>query len=210
MTRPRGPQRGLALLAKRVLDCGISAGVLCASAPVLGAAAVAVRVSMGAPVLFTQERPGLGARPFRIYKLRTMRRARPGDRDEDRLTPLGRWLRKTSIDELPQLVNVLRGDMSLVGPRPLLMQYVKRYSPQQARRLDVLPGITGWAQVNGRNAISWPEKLALDTWYVDHWSFGLDVRILAKTVRTVLKREGISAANEATMPEFMGETHEVG
>jgi lipopolysaccharide/colanic/teichoic acid biosynthesis glycosyltransferase len=163
---------------------------------------------MGSPVLFVQERPGLGGRPFRLVKFRTMRHATAPDGaplpDADRLTPLGRFLRATSLDELPQLWNVLRGELSLVGPRPLLMQYLARYTPEQARRQDVLPGITGWAQVNGRNALAWDEKLALDVWYVDHWSLGLDLKILVRTLGKVLRRDGISQRGQATMPEFLG------
>jgi lipopolysaccharide/colanic/teichoic acid biosynthesis glycosyltransferase len=176
--------------------------------PVLGGVAVAIRATMGAPVLFTQDRPGLGGRIFRVVKFRTMRHAAGPDGrplpDAERLTGLGRFLRATSLDELPQLWNVLRGDLSLVGPRPLLVQYLPRYTPEQARRHDVLPGITGWAQVNGRNTISWDEKFALDVWYVDHWTFALDLRILGLTLLRVLRRDGISQDGHATMPEFLG------
>jgi lipopolysaccharide/colanic/teichoic acid biosynthesis glycosyltransferase len=175
---------------------------------VLAAVAVAIRVRMGSPVLFRQDRPGLQGRPFRLAKFRTMRAAAgPTGRplpDGERLTALGRFLRASSLDELPQLWNVLAGDLSLVGPRPLLMQYLARYSPEQARRHEVRPGITGWAQVNGRNALSWEEKFALDVWYVDHWSLALDLRILALTALQVLRRSGISREGYATMPEFMG------
>lgn len=177
-------------------------------APVLAWLYLRVRRVLSTPVLFTQERPGLHGRPFQLVKFRTMTDARDtaGNLlpDAERLTPFGRWLRATSLDELPELWNVLRGDMSLVGPRPLLMQYLDRYSPEQARRHEVRPGITGWAQVNGRNAISWEEKPTLDVWYVDHRNVWLDVRILALTVWKVLRREGIAADGEATMPEFMG------
>lgn len=201
-------QKGLPLLAKKMLDrtaalCGLVAG-----APLLGMTAVLVRATMGTPVFFRQERPGLHGKPFHIYKLRTMKDAR--DRagnllpDAERLTALGRFLRKTSLDELPQLVNVLKGDLSLVGPRPLLMQYLPLYDAEQARRHDVLPGITGWAQVNGRNALSWEEKFALDVWYVDHWSLALDLRILAKTAAKVLGSKDISSAGHVTMPNFEG------
>jgi lipopolysaccharide/colanic/teichoic acid biosynthesis glycosyltransferase len=186
-----------------VASIGLLAGL-----PVLLLAALLVRVRMGSPVLFSQVRPGRAARPFRLVKLRTMRDATGPDGqplpDAQRLTRLGRFLRASSIDELPQLWNVLRGDLSLVGPRPLLMQYLPRYSPDQARRHEVMPGITGWAQVNGRNAISWEERFALDVWYVDHWSLGLDARILARTVTTVFRRSGISREGHATMPEFTG------
>ena len=195
-------------VAKRLLDLAGAGAALTLGAPVLAAVGVAVRVSMGAPVLFRQQRPGLHGRPFTIYKFRTMRdavgpdgRPRP---DAERLTAVGRFLRATSLDELPELWNVLRGDMSLVGPRPLMMQYLPRYSAEQARRHDVKPGVTGWAQINGRNALDWDDKLALDVWYVDHRSLALDLRILARTVTAVLRREGISHEGDATMPEFMG------
>jgi lipopolysaccharide/colanic/teichoic acid biosynthesis glycosyltransferase len=205
-SRPR--QSGWPLLAKRVLDRGAAAAGLLVAAPILLAAAVAVRVSMGSPVLFRQVRPGRGGVPFVLLKFRTMREALDADGrplpDELRLTRLGRLLRSTSLDELPQLWNVLRGELSLVGPRPLLVRYLERYTPEQARRHEVLPGITGWAQVNGRNAISWEEKFALDVWYVDHWTPGLDVRILAMTVARLIRREGVSQEGHATMPEFMG------
>ncbi len=178
------------------------------AAPVLAGAAVAVRATMGSPVLFRQKRPGKGERVFEIVKFRTMREATdPEGRplsDAERLTPVGRWLRATSVDELPQLWNVLRGDLSLVGPRPLLVRYLPRYSPEQRRRHEVMPGITGWAQIHGRNAISWEEKFALDVWYVEHWSLALDARILIETVGRVLKRDGVSSEGHATMPEFEG------
>ena len=168
-----------------------------------------VRRKLGSPVFFRQVRPGLYGKPFEMVKFRTMTDARGPDGqllpDAERLTPFGRWLRATSLDELPELWNVLRGEMSLVGPRPLLMEYLPLYSPEQARRHEVRPGITGWAQVNGRNAISWADKFALDVWYVDHRSLWLDLRILWLTVRKVLVRDGISAAGEATMPRFEGD-----
>jgi len=170
--------------------------------PLLLIAGLAVRLALGRPVLFVQERPGLGGRPFRLVKFRTMREG-PGT-DAERLTRLGRWLRLTSLDELPELLNVLRGEMSLVGPRPLLMRYLPRYTPEQARRHEVRPGITGWAQVKGRNAITWEQKFAYDVWYVDHRSLGLDLKILFLTVWRVVTRQGISAEDEATMSEFMG------
>lgn len=167
-----------------------------------------VRNKLGSPVFFTQTRPGLRGRPFKMVKFRTMTDARGPDGqllpDADRLTAFGRFLRTTSLDELPELWNVLKGDMSLVGPRPLLMEYLPLYSPEQARRHEVRPGITGWAQVNGRNALSWEDKFRLDVWYVDHRSPWLDIRILWLTVRKVLAREGVSAAGEATMPKFTG------
>jgi sugar transferase EpsL len=163
---------------------------------------------MGRPVLFRQRRPGRFQKPFELLKFRTMAESRDSDGkllpDADRLTRVGRLLRATSVDELPQLWNVLCGNMSLVGPRPLLMKYLDRYTPEQVRRHDVLPGITGWAQINGRNAIGWEEKFSMDTWYVDHWSLWLDVKILCGTVLRVLRREGISNQDCSTMPEFMG------
>jgi lipopolysaccharide/colanic/teichoic acid biosynthesis glycosyltransferase len=202
-------QRGWRALAKRGIDV-VGAGVaLVLSAPILGAAAAAIRWDLGSPVIFTQERAGRNGRAFRIYKFRTMRDAGTGtevrpETDAARLTKLGSWLRDTSIDELPELWNVLRGDMSLVGPRPLLMKYVPRYSSEQARRLDVLPGLTGWAQINGRNALSWDARFALDTWYVDNWSLGLDLLVIVRTIRTVTEREGVAHDGHATMPEFLG------
>jgi lipopolysaccharide/colanic/teichoic acid biosynthesis glycosyltransferase len=177
-------------------------------APGLILVALMVYVTMGPPVLFRQMRPGLHGRPFRIAKFRTMSAALDENgnvhSDEVRITLLGRLLRATSVDELPQLWNVVAGDLSFVGPRPLLLRYLPRYSPEQARRHDVPPGITGWAQVNGRNAISWEEKFALDVWYVDNWSLGLDVKILAMTVAKVVRGSGVSREGHATMPEFMG------
>jgi sugar transferase EpsL len=193
---------------KRVIDVAVAATVLLACLPVLACVALGIRRTMGRPVLFRQRRPGLGGRPFLLYKFRTMDNARdPGGQllpDAQRLTPLGRLLRRTSLDELPQLWNVLRGEMSLVGPRPLLMQYLERYSPEQARRHDMLPGITGWAQINGRNALTWDDKFRLDVWYVDHWSFWLDIKILWLTLWKVLMREGISQPGHATAEEFKG------
>ena len=201
-------QSGWRGAAKRVVDLSVAGTALVVAAPILGVAALAIRVSMGSPVLFRQERPGLGGKPFRVYKLRTMRDARGPDGrllpDAERLTSIGRAIRAASLDELPQLLNVVRGEMSLVGPRPLLMQYLGRYSTEQARRHEVRPGITGWAQVNGRNAVSWDERFRLDVWYVDHVSFGLDLRIVLRTIGLVLRREGISAADHATMPPFEG------
>lgn len=167
-----------------------------------------VRRRLGSPVFFCQKRPGLHGRPFNMVKFRTMTDARGSDgqllTDADRLTAFGRFLRASSLDELPELWNVLKGGMSLVGPRPLLMEYLPLYSPEQSRRHEVRPGITGWAQVNGRNALSWEDKFAFDVWYVDHHSLWLDVKILWLTVRKVLAREGISAVGEATMPKFTG------
>jgi lipopolysaccharide/colanic/teichoic acid biosynthesis glycosyltransferase len=194
---------------KRLLDILLSACGLFVLAVPLMALAWQVRRKLGSPVLFTQVRPGVHGKPFRMVKFRTMTDARDASGallpDAQRLTPFGRFLRASSMDELPELWNVLRGEMSLVGPRPLLMEYLPLYSPEQARRHEVRPGITGWAQVNGRNAISWADKFALDVWYVDHRSLFLDIRILWLTVRKVLVREGISAAGEATMPRFEGD-----
>ena len=201
-------QAGLPLYAKKAFDRVAAATALVATAPIIATAAAAVRLTMGGPAFFTQVRPGLRGVPFRVVKMRTMRDARDADGallpDSERLTPLGVFLRKTSIDELPQLWNVVRGDLSLVGPRPLLMQYLDRYDPEQSRRHDVLPGITGWAQIHGRNSIRWDEKLALDVWYVDHWSPVLDLRILIGTVAAVVRSSGIAADGHATMPEFQG------
>jgi len=193
---------------KRVFDVVVSATALVVLAPVMGLIALAVWRTMGRPVLFRHVRPGLHGKPFVMYKFRTMRDLRDAEGnllpDEARLTPFGRWLRTTSLDELPELVNVLRGEMSLVGPRPLLMEYLERYTPEQARRHEVKPGITGWAQIHGRNNLSWEERLRLDVWYVDHWSLWLDLKILWRTLWMVLRREGISAQGHATMPEFRG------
>jgi len=192
--------------AKRAIDVlGATAG-LAALGPVLLLVALAIWSRLGAPVLFRQVRPGLHGRPFELLKFRTMTGARDSAGelrpDGERLTRLGSWLRATSLDELPELINVLCGDMSLVGPRPLLVDYLAHYSPEQARRHEVRPGITGWAAVHGRNATSWERRLALDVWYVDHWSLRLDLKILLMTVVKVLKREGISADGHATMPRF--------
>ncbi|HEX8063303.1 MAG TPA: sugar transferase [Allosphingosinicella sp.] len=194
--------------AKRLTDIVLSAAGLVVLAPVLAVVAAAVAAALGRPVLFRQVRPGLHARPFRLIKFRTMLDAVDADGepldDAQRLTRFGRFLRASSLDELPELWNVLKGEMSLVGPRPLLMQYLPLYSPEQARRHEVRPGLTGWSQVNGRNALSWPEKLALDTWYVDNRSFGLDLRILLMTIAKVVSRAGISAEGSATTPYFRG------
>lgn len=181
---------------KRLLDVVVSGAGIVALSPVLGAVALAVGASMGRPVLFRQRRPGLHGRPFTMYKFRTMRDAVDAEGNplpnEARVTRFGSFLRSTSLDELPELWNVLKGDMSLVGPRPLLMEYLPLYTPEQARRHEVRPGITGWAQVNGRNAVSWEEKFRLDVWYVDHRSFLLDLRILLLTLAKVVRREGIA------------------
>ena len=195
-------------LRKRLLDLAFTIPGLLAISPVLFIVAILIMARIGRPVFFRQERPGLNARPFSLYKFRTMTDGRDEDGallpDAQRLTPFGRFLRTTSLDELPELFNVLKGDMSLVGPRPLLMRYLDRYTPEQFRRHEMPPGLTGWAQVNGRNDLSWEEKFELDVWYVDHWSLWLDVKILALTLWKVLKKEGISQAGHATMEEFMG------
>jgi lipopolysaccharide/colanic/teichoic acid biosynthesis glycosyltransferase len=193
---------------KRLLDVTVAGAALLVGAPVLAGVALAVRTRLGAPVLFRQRRTGRGGAPFTLLKFRTMRPAPPGawdpSTDATRLTPLGRALRRWSLDELPQLWNVLAGDMSLVGPRPLPMEYLPRYSARQARRLAVTPGITGWAQVNGRNATDWPERFELDVWYVEHRSLALDLRILARTAWQVVAGRGVTQSGEATMREFTG------
>lgn len=195
-------------LLKRCLDLLASFVALLLLSPAFLVVAVLIRTRLGSPVIFRQIRPGLNGRPFTMYKFRTMLDARDkaGNLlpDEHRLTRFGRLLRSTSLDELPELFNVLIGDMSLVGPRPLLMEYLKRYSPRQARRHEVKPGITGWAQINGRNALSWEDKFDLDVWYVDHWSVWLDIKVLGLTVWKVVRREGISAEGHSTAPAFMG------
>ena len=200
------------LFIKRCMDMVGSGLGLVIFSPILMVLAILIRIRMGRPVMFKQMRPGLHGKPFYMYKFRTMtnKKDEQGNlfSDEQRLTRLGRFLRSTSMDELPELFNVLKGDMSLVGPRPLLIQYLDRYTLEQARRHEVKPGITGWAQVNGRNAITWEEKFALDVWYVDNQSLWLDMRILAMTVVQVFRREGISAAGEATMTEFKGNYEE--
>jgi lipopolysaccharide/colanic/teichoic acid biosynthesis glycosyltransferase len=208
LTAPDGrPRRGYEGV-KRLLDVVTSAVGLVVLAPLLGVAAAGIRLTMGSPVLFRQGRAGLGGKTFTLLKFRTMRPPRAGEDgpgyDAARLTRLGRWLRATSIDELPTLWNVLRGDMSLVGPRPLFVKYVDRYTRQQARRHEVKPGITGWAQINGRNALNWEEKFALDVEYVEHRSLGWDLAILARTLWKVVRAEGISQQDHATMPEFVG------
>lgn len=193
---------------KRIFDVVMAIVLLILLFPLLIILALMVRIELGSPILFEQERPGWRGHRFKMYKFRTM----TDDLDEngnlrsdaDRLTLFGKFLRNYSLDELPELVNVLRGEMSLVGPRPLLMHYLERYSPEEARRHEVKPGITGWAQVNGRNAISWSEKFKLDVWYVDNWNLALDLKILYLTIVKVLKKEGITQANHATAEEFMG------
>lgn len=192
---------------KRGIDIAASAAGLIVLSPVLGATALAVRTSMGSPVLFRQDRPGKDGKPFQMLKFRTMLPINPvkGQIDDaSRMTSVGSFLRSTSLDELPELINVLRGDMSLVGPRPLLMQYLDRYTPRQARRHEVRPGITGLAQVSGRNGLSWEERFELDVQYVDNWSLLADVKILKDTIMVVLKRDGIAEEGQATMTEFTG------
>jgi sugar transferase EpsL len=193
---------------KRLLDLAVASVAILLLSPLLVAVALVIMVSMGRPVLFRQQRPGRNGRPFELIKFRTMTPIKGSDdapeRDHDRIPRVGRFLRATSIDELPELWNVVRGDMSLVGPRPLLMRYLARYTPEQARRHAVRPGLTGWAQVSGRNAITWEEKFALDVWYVDNRSFWLDLRILLLTMRSILRKDGINAGEEETMPEFLG------
>jgi lipopolysaccharide/colanic/teichoic acid biosynthesis glycosyltransferase len=200
---PRGIPR-----SKRLFDLVLTIPGLILFSPIILIVAVLVRIQHGSPILFSQVRPGYRARLFTLRKFRTMTNVRDIDGnllpDEVRLTKLGRFLRASSLDELPELINVLKGEMSLIGPRPLLVQYLARYSPEQARRHAVLPGITGWAQINGRNAITWEDKFRLDVWYVDHWSLRLDLIILWQTFAKVIRREGISQPGHATAEEFMG------
>jgi len=195
---------------KRVIDLLVASSVAMLATPILVILALTIRFRMGSPIFFRQERPGLAGRSFVIYKFRTMREANDAAGcplpDSSRLTRLGRFLRSTSLDELPELWNVIRGDMSLVGPRPLLTEYLPIYDERQRRRHEVRPGLTGWAQVNGRNAVSWDERLEMDVWYVDNRSWRLDARILVMTVGAVLRRQGISAPGEATMGRFTGTT----
>ena len=192
---------------KRALDVTLGSAALVMSSPIIAGVGLAVASQLGRPVLFRQVRPGRYGQPFEMIKFRTMTGACDADGvllpDAERLTPFGRFLRSSSLDELPELWNVLKGDMSLVGPRPLLMRYLNRYTPEQARRHEVRPGITGLAQVSGRNALSWEDKFALDVWYVDNRSLWLDLKILGQTVLKVVRRDGVSAADHATMPEFL-------
>lgn len=195
-------------VVKRIFDIMLSSALVIIMSPILLATYLLVKIKLGSPAIFRQERPGRYGRIFTMYKFRSMTDARDKSGvllpDEIRLTSFGKFLRKTSLDELPELFNILKGDMSFVGPRPLLVRYLERYSPEQARRHEVKPGLTGWAQVNGRNAISWEEKFKLDVWYVDHWSLWLDLKILCMTCGKVLRREGISSKSHATMEEFWG------
>ncbi|MEX1247971.1 MAG: sugar transferase [Anaerolineales bacterium] len=194
--------------SKRILDLTLTAIGAIIALPVMALIALLVRLFHGTPVLFCQRRPGYRGLPFTLYKFRTMKEEHSQDGkprpDAERLTAFGRFLRALSLDELPELYNVLRGEMSLVGPRPLLMQYLDRYTPEQARRMLAPPGMTGWAQINGRNNVSWEDKFALDVWYVDHWSLWLDLRILLLTPLKVFRREGINQIGNATAMEFMG------
>ncbi len=195
--------------SKRLFDLSFSFLALVILSPILLLTAILVRIFLGTPILFKQKRPGCKGRPFFIYKFRSMRDAadRAGNPlpDSERLTRFGRILRSLSLDELPELFNILRGEMSFVGPRPLLMEYLPLYSPEQARRHDVVPGLTGWAQVNGRNALDWAARFKLDVWYVDNWSFGLDIKIIWMTVWKTISREGINQQGQATMEAFKGE-----
>jgi sugar transferase EpsL len=193
---------------KRAFDISLASVALLLLSPILGAMIVLVSLKLGSPVLFRQQRPGLNGRPFTLIKFRTMTDKRDAQGnllpDAQRLTKFGKFLRTSSLDELPELWNVLKGEMSLVGPRPLLMQYLPLYTPEQARRHEVRPGITGWAQVNGRNGISWQEKFALDVWYVDNHSFWIDLKIILLTILKILKREGINQEGVATVEYFAG------
>jgi sugar transferase EpsL len=195
-------------IPKRILDLILTIPGIIILFPLFLLVSVLVRIYHGTPIIFRQLRPGYKSKPFWVYKFRTMTDAHDDQDnllpDEQRITRIGAFLRSTSLDELPELWNVLRGEMSWVGPRPLLIQYLERYSPEQARRHEVLPGITGWAQINGRNALTWPEKFELDVWYVDHWSFWLDIKILLLSIIKVIRREGINQPGQATAEEFMG------
>jgi sugar transferase EpsL len=195
-------------ISKRLFDLTLTILGLIIVSPILFALVVVIWLLQGSPILFQQKRPGLHGKIFTIYKFRTMRDERDENDhpkpDEERITPLGKFLRTTSLDELPALINVLKGEMSLVGPRPLLIEYLPRYSVEQARRHETLPGITGWAQINGRNALSWHDRFRLDVWYVDHWSLMLDIKILLITLWKVIKREGISEPGFATAQKFQG------
>lgn len=195
-------------ISKRLLDLSLTIPGILFLSPLLLIISILLLINYGPPIIFRQKRPGFRGIPFWVYKFRTMIDSRDANNnllpDEERLTRLGHFLRSYSLDELPELLNVLKGEMSWVGPRPLLMQYLDRYSPEQARRHEVLPGITGWAQINGRNALTWEEKFKLDVWYVDHWTFWLDIKILLITAIKVLRKEGISQPGHATAEEFMG------
>jgi len=202
----------LVLMVKRLLDLCFAVFMLLSLAPLLALLSLGIRIIIGSPILFIQVRPGLNSKPFKLYKFRTMTNATDSKGiflpDAARMTRLGRFLRSTSLDELPELWNVLKGDMSLVGPRPLLMQYLDRYTPEQSRRHEVRPGITGWAQVNGRNTLTWKEKFELDVWYVDNRSLWLDIKIIGMTLCKILKQEGINQPGQTTMEEFKGSSNE--
>lgn len=194
---------------KRLFDLVITIPGLILASPIMACIAIVLWVKNGRPVIFKQKRPGYHGEIFTLYKFRTMRTDAMNPQgnvrtDNERITGIGRFLRSTSLDELPELINILTGEMSLVGPRPLLVAYLERYTPEQRRRHDVLPGMAGWAQINGRNLLTWEQKFSYDLWYVDHWSLWLDIKILALTIWKVLKREGISPAGQATMEEFLG------
>jgi sugar transferase EpsL len=195
-------------ISKRLFDLIAALIGLSILSPIILLTAILVRIFLGSPILFRQQRPGYKGHPFFIYKFRTMTNRLDPDGnllpDSERLTPFGRFLRSLSLDELPELFNILRGEMSFVGPRPLLMQYLPLYSPEQARRHDVMPGLTGWAQVNGRNAADWPTRFKLDVWYVDHWSFWLDIKIILMTFGKVFKRSGVNQEGQATVEYFTG------
>ena len=207
-------QKGMQRVAKRALDVAVSGVLLLVLLPCLVLLWLLVKFKLGSPAIFRQPRPGLRGVPFTIYKFRTMTDARDADGnllpDAARMTKFGDLLRSLSLDELPELVNVLTGEMSLVGPRPLRMQYLGRYTAEQMRRHDVPPGITGWAQINGRNTLTWEQRFELDVWYVDHWSFWLDIQILFKTLSQVIRREGVSPEGHVTMPEFGIDRQEAG
>jgi len=199
------------MILKRIFDVVFSGIGLVVLTPLMVVIAILIRITMGPPVLFCQIRPGVNGVPFTLFKFRTMRDGPPGvsavETDAQRMTPLGNVLRKCSLDELPELWNVFRGEMSLVGPRPLLMEYLEKYSPEQKRRMQVKPGLTGWAQIKGRNSLSWQEKFVLDVWYVDHQSFWLDLRIIILTVPVVFMGRGVSTPGEATTKVFSGQKH---
>lgn len=205
--------RRRSLIAKRILDVGIVVSSAPVTLPILGAISLVIWVVLGSPVLFRHQRPGLYGRPFDLLKFRTMRVSRESDdvvlSEQDRLTRFGKFMRSTSLDELPQLYNVLKGDMSLVGPRPLMVEYLNKYSPEQRRRHDALPGMTGWAQINGRNAIDWDRKFELDLWYINHQSFWLDLKILALTIPAILQRKDIRCPGEPSMRPFQGSSRQV-
>lgn len=201
-------QAGWRKAVKSAIDRAAALVLSVPAAPAAAVIAVAIRLTMGGPVLFRQKRGGLHGRVIEVLKFRTMRGSGSPATDAERITPLGRFLRDTSLDEIPQLVNLLRGDVSLVGPRPLMAEYLDRYSPQQARRHEVMPGITGWAQIHGRNATTWAERFELDLWYVDHWSLRLDLRILFRTLWTAFRMRDTSHPGHVTMPEFLGDRDE--